>query len=366
MGVRFAHTADWQLGMKGGRFGEAAETITAERVRTLGRLLEAARSRGIATVLACGDLFEHSHVADEIVAGAASEIAAYPEIVVHCIPGNHDPSGPGSAWRRDAMTRLTNLRLHDVPYEGRGIEIEPGFFLHPFPVQSRYDNEEPLHALPDLHDVPGLHVGMAHGHVLSEGSFGGHEDDVNLPLDSRHVERSGLDYLALGHWHSRRHVSPHIAYSGTHEPTRFEETDPGQILIVEIPAKGAVPSIEAVPVAKLAWRRLEVALEHADDLTELSRRLEGDESDVLELRLSGRLEAALESRVRELVDNAGNGRVFVATRTDRLAFVDDESTDVGDPLLRAALDEIAGDEAGDDLKDEAAQWLKRWAREEAS
>lgn len=37
--VRFLHTADWQLGMKGGNLGTAAEVVRKTRIETCRKLL---------------------------------------------------------------------------------------------------------------------------------------------------------------------------------------------------------------------------------------------------------------------------------------------------------------------------------------
>jgi hypothetical protein len=85
-----------------------------------------------------------------------------------------------------------------------------------------------------------------------------------------------------------------MAYSGTHEATKFGERDSGNVLIVEIPNAGALPKITAVPTGGLKWIKIEEEVRVEGDLARLRKKIESmDESvnTLLELNVSGLLVA---------------------------------------------------------------------------
>ena len=109
----------------------------------------------------------------------------------------------------------------------------------------------------------------------------------------------GLDYLALGHWHSLA-IFPdskgvaRTAYSGTPEPSSFGERDSGKVLIVEIESPGAPPRITPVSVGGLTWEVLEFELRQEGDLNRLKEEIESihhPESTLLALKVSGFIRA---------------------------------------------------------------------------
>src|SRR6202012_2484630 len=83
--------------------------------------------------------------------------------------------------------------------------------------------------------------------------------------DFRVVLQKGYDYLALGDWHGTLSFDPRVWYSGAPEATRFKEKRPGNALVVEIDAPGAVPRVEEIAVARTLWteRRFDLASDEA-------------------------------------------------------------------------------------------------------
>jgi DNA repair exonuclease SbcCD nuclease subunit len=94
----------------------------------------------------------------------------------------------------------------------------------------------------------GLRLGVAHGALRIEGRY--QPEDHPIALDA--ARRLGLDYLALGHWHSTFQLDARTAYSGAPEPTGFGERDSGNVLLVDVEA-GRAPKVRCLPVATLDW-----------------------------------------------------------------------------------------------------------------
>jgi DNA repair exonuclease SbcCD nuclease subunit len=342
--LRFVHTSDWQVGMKGGGLGAAGGLVAQQRVETIDRVLAIAEQHQASFVLAAGDLFEDNKVSQEVVDCVAALLRAHPGIEVHAIPGNHDLPGPGSVWSRAALRGVPNLTCHT---DSNPIALGPDATLHPFPVKSRYAGSDPLEGLEELFAQPGIHVGLAHGH-LSIVQFGGHEQDVRLPIDPVHVSRAGLDYLALGHWHGTQLFKAsdghlRIAYSGTHEQTAHSENDAGNVLVVEIDEKGAPPRIEKVRSGQLRWAKEQLTLAGETSTARVKAVIEACTADLMLLQLGGELPSALDAAYRELMTE-GKGR-FKDLRVDdrELRWRVEEDPAAAPQISDASLNEVAAE-----------------------
>jgi DNA repair exonuclease SbcCD nuclease subunit len=130
------------------------------------------------------------------------------------------------------------------------------------------------------------------------------DNDHPIGLDAAEVR--GLDYLALGHWHSKLILDgDRMAYPGTPEPTSFGETDSGNVLLVRIDTAGQKPQIETRTVSRLRWvDRVEQMSEPFEDAVRRVRAdLEGlpeHQRTLLRLTLQGALEAESLARLGEL------------------------------------------------------------------
>jgi hypothetical protein len=65
-----------------------------------------------------------------------------------------------------------------------------------------------------------------------------------------------------------------MAYSGTHETTKFGERDSGNVLIVEILSPGAPPTITPVRTGRLDWFTVERDLREHGDLVQVREYIE--------------------------------------------------------------------------------------------
>jgi len=111
-----------------------------------------------------------------------------------------------------------------------------------------------------VRDLAGIHIGVAHGSLVGESPAPIWED-TDLPIHPSCIARTGIDYLALGHWHSHRNFPDEtetirIAYSGTHEQTSFDEDRAGECLLVQIEKKGDAPRIEPISTTALFWLKI--------------------------------------------------------------------------------------------------------------
>jgi DNA repair exonuclease SbcCD nuclease subunit len=278
------------------------------------------------------------------------------------IPGNHDPYTAGSVWEDKSWSEWPNLHVLTEPVPVR----VPGGLLYPCPVVATDSRDDPtawIAAEPDL-----ISVGMAHGSV-ENGAYG----ELTHPISRNAAEAHGLDYLALGHYHSQiSYEEPdgrvRMAYSGTHEPTRFDERSSGNVVIVEIASRGAPPQLKRVKTACLEWisRREHIEQQgHIGLLAGEFDRLPNPEHALVECELTGTLfgtdEEAL-SRLIEIVE----GR-FLFGRADVTRLVPDDAGPewierLPEGYLREAAQELLASGRSDPPDAAAAAALRQFSR----
>ena len=194
-------------------------------------------------------------------------------------------------------------------------------------------------------------MAVAHGGILV---FGESTESPNR-IDAEAVLAKGFDYLALGDWHGTFHLGPRIWYSGTPEPTRFEEKDPGNVLLVEIEGPGAPPKVEPLPVAWARWLREARSLGGEEDLESLStwlKALPEKSRTLLELTLEGSLSLSQRSRLEEVLRTAAGQLLHLRLRQDALILQPSEAD-----LDRLELEGFVG-RAVEELKSEGSAEAK--------
>ena len=295
--MKFLHTADWQIGMKASRVGEAGKLVRDQRLKSARNVVELAKEKQAEFILLAGDTFENNGV-DRILVQRVADILGSANIPVFVIPGNHDPFVPGSVWEHPSWRVAENVF---ILLEAKPVAI-PGGFLFPCPVREKHSGKDPTSWI-SAREVTGVRLGIAHGTV--EG-IPQEEADYPIPRDA--AIRAGLDYLALGHWHSVATYpitdgTIRMAYSGTHETTKFGERDSGNILIVEIVGANAVPKVTAVRTGALEWKAIEADLRQQDDLAELCKQIDlikNPSSVLLDLQITGLIKTEDEVELKHI------------------------------------------------------------------
>jgi len=290
--VKILATADWQMDMAGGSLNASErDYLSAARLETIEKILELAKEEGVDVILAAGDLFEYPRPTPEVIDAVAKVLQRWKEIPIYAIPGNHDLYGSSSVWNTPVFRNIKHFHLH---HEQTQTEIAEGFTLHSIPVKSRYDIQPQDELLENVSDEDGVHIVMAHGHDLAAGTFGIHEDGIKLPIDSAKVMRKGYSLLILGHWHSWNEVQKNrVLYPGTHEQTKFSESDAGYVAIIDVIEGGSEPQITKKRVGKIKWASEKfdcTGKELTNDLVEYVRQQKENGIEFLKLKLIGEVD----------------------------------------------------------------------------
>jgi DNA repair exonuclease SbcCD nuclease subunit len=166
--------------------------------------------------------------------------------------------------------------------------------------------------------LDGIRVVVAHGNagelMAEEGGF---------PILTDTPQRTHAEYVALGHWHStvqfRSNGAVRMAYSGTHETTRFGEADSGNVLLVTIPEPGAPPEVSVRRVGGMRWYQVGTGemITAPGKLAEIARTLAqiaDPQNSLVEVALSGLL---LECDRDEIAGIESLASRFLHARIDR-------------------------------------------------
>jgi len=264
--MKFLHTADWQIGMRAAMLGDKGERVRMARLESARRVVELARRERVDFILVAGDTFEDNGV-ERIKVREVAKILGGAECPVYIIPGNHDPIMPGSVWEELAWREWPSIHqlIDQAPVEA------PGATLYPCPASAKDSRDDPTAW---IHPINGdIAVGIAHGSVETPAY------EQAAPVARQAAEVHGLDYLALGHFHSKTLYPDsdgvvRMAYCGTHEPTAFGEQASGNVLIVEIPHRRAPPQIHVVRTGILEWLTYRKKVEEPGQIAALATELD--------------------------------------------------------------------------------------------
>ena len=295
--VKFIHTADWQIGMKAAHVGAVGQRVRAERLDAARRVIEAATSHHADFIIVAGDTFEDNAVDRVLVQKVADILSAFSG-PVYIISGNHDPLVPGSVWAHAVWQSNSNLHLLT---QAKPLEID-GATLFPCPLFEKHSLKDPTRWI-NASDNRDIAIGIGHGTV--EGVS---QSELDYPIARDAAARAGLDYLGLGHWHSFSSYDSadgavRMAYSGTHETTKFGERDSGNALLIEIEERGAVPKLTPIRTGGLWWKQIERRFAESGAPARLREEVESlTEADktLLDLRIDGVLEQGDQAELTRL------------------------------------------------------------------
>jgi len=133
-------------------------------------------------------------------------------------------------------------------------------------------------------------IGMVHGAL----NIPGRTDADLVVFTDAEIAKTGLDYLALGHWHSAmegRAGDTSYAYSGAPEPVAIDQDGAGQVLLVTLDDRSGnhVVTIEPRRVGQTRAEKLELDVSGIRSQPDLIEEVghHADPNLVLDVRLTG-------------------------------------------------------------------------------
>lgn len=351
MGIKFVHTADWQIG-RAFRMFDAATAIPLEEARLacLDEIGKAAVDSGAAHVLVAGDVYDSPDLGSKTLRQLLERMRLRSDVSWWLLPGNHDPARAGGVWDRVATLGVPdNVNVLSHP----GVrELEPGVSLLSAPLVARSFARDPTEWMNGCETPSGsIRIGLAHGSIKSFGS-----DGAEAVIDPARAAAARLDYLALGDWHGTTEVNARTWYAGTPEPDRFRDNDPGNVLLVSIDGPGAVPAVSRRKTGRYTWVADTIEIMDAARLPLIEQALLSKVSDpkglLVQLVLTGRLPVSAHGLLAEWRDSLDA----------KLRYLDIDMTGLAVSIERNDF-ELLGEDAA--LRD-VAERLGRIAGDEAS
>lgn len=218
MEIKFAHISDVHIGAKCGGIGNKKEIRKSEIFNTFLNILKICQSKNVDIILIAGDLFDDIESVSEQDLKVLKDAIWAGNINVVISPGNHDPftsdSPYFSKWP-DNVWIFKNNKLELIEFPKLKLRV----WGHAF--KGAYERK---HLLKEI-NVPiddFVNIGLIHG-TVSES-----EENEYCPILREEIERSGMNYLALGHIHKRSELkcigNTYFSYCGCPEGTGFDET----------------------------------------------------------------------------------------------------------------------------------------------
>lgn len=216
-GIKIFHMADAHLDAP----FSALSPREADGARTslrsaFSNAVQAAKNRGAQLFFIAGDLFDGENVTPDTKEFLCEKMASFPECVFFISPGNHDPYGEASHYRRMKLPANVHVFGAKERCDIRGLPVS----VYGCGMGAYDPSESPVLGYGKL-DGERINILVCHGDV-------GGTDPAYAPISRADIASSGFDYIALGHIHSFGGVKAeggvHYAYPGCIEGRGFDET----------------------------------------------------------------------------------------------------------------------------------------------
>ena len=326
-----------------------------------------ARKEQIPFIVCGGDQFDSAEFkSTELLTRLFGIIKQYRDIFCIAITGNHDPLTPASIYLRVAPDLYPeNFRL--VRGEETVDLSDYGCTVYAASSVEKRGRVNLLAWIPADEDAAvgtaaTVRIGLGHGSLAIPGKF--QEDD--FPIATTFAAERGLDYLALGHWHSFYQADERTCYPGAPLPMKFDEQ--GSVLDISINGPGSIPRIEKAPIEPAyTWEKKEVLLDDGNYRSSLENVSADKSKTIGELTVRGVLSPNTYREAGQIIEGLPaswfsltvDNRTRIKPSPDEIPTTDDIGylRGVIDTLLERREDEGRAGEnrGGEDVKNRALE-----------
>ena len=361
--LRLLHTADVHLGARHTDLGEQAAAQRERQFAAFRASIDLALAESVDLVLIAGDLFDSNVQPRRSVDRVAAELKRLVDARIRTvlIPGTHDVYDRASIYRANDIPALAGANGSDLVTvltpELPSIRLEAlDLTVHAQVFATKRAPRSPLEGLAVASDPSTWQVGMVHGSIAIPNQT--EHDEVVITTDE--IAKSGLDYLALGHWHSSSRGTAGRtvhAYSGAPEPVALDQDRAGNVLLVTLDQRDGKKSVvvEERKVGRTRFEKLELDAAAVASQPALIDALaaRADPDLVLDVRLIGVRPDALDVHLDEVETALADRFLKVRVRDRSMPALSEGPLPSEDTVLGAFLREveagIAEAEAAGDL-----------------
>jgi exonuclease SbcD len=297
--LRLLHTADVHLGARHTDLGEQAAAQRERQFAAFRTAVDLAIAEKVDAFLIAGDLFDSNTQPRRSVERVVAELKRLVEAKIRTviIPGTHDVYDRSSLYRVHDVAALAGSGEDDdlvtvLTPDKPSVHLAACDVIVHGPVFA--SKRAPHSPLRDLKVTAGngatWHVGMVHGSL----AIPDRTDHDEVVFTREEVESSGLDYLALGHWHSAQKGKAGTtiwAYSGAPEPVTVTQDGAGKVLLVELNEAGGkrIVTIDERVVGRTRFEKLDIDASAVTDQPAVVAAIaaKADPDLVLDARLTG-------------------------------------------------------------------------------
>lgn len=295
--LRILHTADVHLGARHADIGDRAAAQRERQFAAFRATVDLAIAEKVDLVLIAGDLFDSNVQPRRSVERVAAELARLADARIRTviIPGTHDVYDRASIYRAYDLPALVGAAGPDhvtvlTPDRGSVQLAALDAVVHGPVFATKRAPHSPLAGFDRSAAPETWRIGLVHGSVAIPGRTD-HDEVVITPGE---IAASGLDYLALGHWHSfqqGRAGGVVYAYAGAPEPVALDQDRAGRVALVTLDQVKGRKSVvvEERQVGKTSFEKLDIEASSLDGQPALEAQLaaRADPDLVLDVRLIG-------------------------------------------------------------------------------
>jgi len=286
--VKLIHVADVHLDAPNHSLGARAAELRRHTWEAWERAIDAAIERGVQLFIVAGDLFDVRDPApgtmDRAFRGIERLANATPAIDVALLPGTHDCWAAGGLWEAPRVRALPHS-VHVLAGPGSATVPLPHLdaIVHGCAHRCDIGGQRPLSEL-RAEPAAAINIGVVH----ASPERGDVQDGALFSTDE--LAASGMDYVALGHWHTWQEIAAGDATAvmpGSVEVPGFGDWQSGSVSLVTL---GEGPArVERLTVGTLQAREITIDAGDLRGTEDLVARIERDADTnlLLEVRLSG-------------------------------------------------------------------------------
>ncbi|MEK7452838.1 MAG: DNA repair exonuclease [Patescibacteria group bacterium] len=205
--IKIIHTGDIHLGAKFSSFGKKASQQRQALLNSFKKIVDETILRKANILLIAGDLFDSNFPSYDTVNLIKSELKKLDElnIFVAISPGTHDCLSADSIYKReDFSAGLSHIYVFNNENVKFKFFPELDLVLYAQANTANKSKKSPIKFLQsETKNDAKYKIAMAHGSVQIEGKSA--EDDWPITLGD--ISKSGMQYIALGHWHGAQDFS---------------------------------------------------------------------------------------------------------------------------------------------------------------
>src|SRR5271157_374593 len=202
--LRLLHTADVHLGARHTDLGERASVLRERQFAAFRTTVELAIAEKVDLFLVAGDLFDSNTQPRRSVERVAAELGrlARAGIRTVIIPGTHDVYDGASIYRAYDLAGMARAASDWVvvltPYVPEVVFSPLDAIVYGRVFDTKRSPRSPLAGLEARSDTRATwKIGMVHGAL----AIPGRTDSDSVVFTDEEIAKTGLDYLAMGHWH---------------------------------------------------------------------------------------------------------------------------------------------------------------------